>query len=184
MLKKNFALFTLLFFLNFILSCATRTTSSGINIKTTSTSEFIAKKLPELELITTRGELHRGKLLSLIGKDVLFSPFPYWNVETLKIHLDKIHSIKLAKKGGKAGSGFAHGFGWTFIIIGVIGAATSKYDEDFSAALGGSAAAGLIGGLLGLVIGGVAKAATKSQYKFYNMSDSEKTKTVLKIMGY
>jgi len=184
MLKKNFALCTLLFFLNFILSCTTITTSGGINIKTTSTSEFIAKKLPELELITTGGEFHRGKLLNLIGMDVLFSPFPYWNVETLKIHFDKIHTIKLAKKGSKAGSGFAHGFGWTFIFIGVLGAANSKYDRDFENALGASAGAGLFGGLLGLVIGGLAKAATKSQYKFYKMSDSEKTKAVLKIMGY
>jgi len=184
MLKKNFALFTLLFFLNFILSCATRTTFSGINIKTTSTSEFIAKKLTELELITTGGEIHRGKLLNLIGKNVLFSPFPYWNVETLKIHLNKIHTIKLAKKGSKAGSNFAHGFGWTFIIIGVIGVASSKYDKDFEEFLGVSAVAGLMGGLLGLVIGGVAKAATKSEYKFYKMSDTEKTKAVLKIMGY
>lgn len=184
MFKKKLALCTLLLFFNFIFGCATGTTSVGSNITTTSTSEFIAKKLPELELTTTDGKSQRGKILNLIGKEVLFSPLPYWNVETLKIHLDNIQIIKLAKKGGKAGMSFIHGFGWIFIITGALGAIFSEYDEDFSGALAGSAVAGLIGGLIGLAIGGITKAATKSEYKFYIMSDTEKTKAILKIMGY
>ena len=184
MLKKYIAMCTFLFFLHFILCCTARAPSSAGNIQIASSSEFIAKKFPELELTTTAGEIHKGKLLNLIGRDVRFSPFPYWNVETIEIHLDDIHTIKLAKKRSKMGSGFIHGFGWTFIIVGIIGAATSEYDEDFETALAVSAATGAVVGLLGLVIGGVADAASKSEYKFYNMSDSEKTKAVLKIMGF
>ena len=148
------------------------------------TYEFQAKKFPEVELIMLEGDIHKGKIISLRGEDLLFSPFPYWNVDLLKISLDGIYSIKLIKRGSKIGKGASFGFALSFIVIGAIAGAYAKYDEDYEEALLGSAVSGAVGGLLGVAIGGIAEAATKSKYELHKMPDSKKAEAVKKIIGY
>jgi hypothetical protein len=183
MAKRNLAFIYLLLFLNFIMSCTSIGTTSARDVSISPTSEIQAKRFPEVELITSEGDILKGKLISLRGKDVMFSPFPYWNVELFEIKLDNIHSIKLPKKGSKAMSGMTSGFAWTFIIVGALAGVSSKYDEDFEEALLGSTILGAGAGLIGTLVGALADAGTKSEYKFYKMSESEKIRAVRKIMG-
>lgn len=184
MSKKTLALITLTFFMNFLISCtATTTLTSNEVVKTSPTSEIKAKKLQEVQLKTTSGEIHTGKLSSLEGGDLVLLPFPYWNVEPIKIDLDEIYSIKLMKKDSKAGKGAAGGFAFGFLITGTLTGLTSEYNEDFEVALLGSAAVGAFVGLLGLVIGGLSDVAKKSKYDLYKMSNSEKIRVIKKIMG-
>lgn len=184
MAKKILTFFNILIFMNLIISCTSPGTTSTRDVSISPTYEIQAKRFPEVELITSEEDIHKGKLISLRGKDLQFSPFPYWNVELFEITLDDIYSIKLPKKGSKAISGMAGGFGWTFIVVGVLAGATSKYDEDFEAALLGSAMIGAGVGLIGALLGALADIGTKSEYKFYKMDEWEKIRAVRKIMGY
>jgi len=184
MAKKILTFIYLLLFLNFIISCTSIGTTSTRDVSISPTYEIQAKKFLEVELITSEGDIHKGKLISLRGKNLWFSPFPYWNVELLEITLDDIYSIKLPKKGSKAISGMAGGFGWTFIIVGAIAGLTSKYDEDYEEALLGSAVVGAGIGLIGALVGALADIGTKSEYKFYKMDEWEKTRAARRIMGY
>jgi hypothetical protein len=177
-------IYSLLFLLSFMMSCS----SSRALIKTEVTkgtlpSRLEATKFEEVDLVTTEGELHRGKITCLEGESIEFRDFPYWNVEPIQLKLDEIHSIKLVKKGSKAGRAFASGFGWTFMIIGFVAGASSKYDVDYENGLVGSALAGGIGGLIGLAIGAIQDISTKTKFDFYKMSKEEKERAVRKIMG-
>lgn len=184
MSKKTLTLITLTFFINFLISCSTTTTQTGTEVFKSSPSSVIeAKKLQEVQLITASGEIHRGKLSRLEGRDLVLLPFPYWNIEPIKIDLDEIHSIKLVKKSKKAGKGFAGGFAWGFIIIGTLAGLSSRYDEDFQMALLGSAVSGAFFGFLGFLIGGISDISAKSEYDFSKMPDSEKIRAIKKIMG-
>lgn len=157
-------------------ACSTVAVKTEV-IKGTLPARLEATKFEEVELITAEGDIHKGKIVSLEGEGLEFRPFPYWNIELIKLNLDEIHSIKLAKKGSRAAKRFASGFGWAFMIAGTIGGATSKYDEDYQIALLGSAIVGGAGGLLGLVI------STKTKFEFYRMSREEKERAIRKIMG-
>jgi hypothetical protein len=183
MSKKILTLIILTFFLNFIFSCTTTSTLTREEVvKTSSTSEIKAKKLQEIQLIT-KGEIHTGKLLSLEGGDLILLPFPYWNVEPIKIDLNEIDSIKVRKKHSRAGERVAGSFAWGFIITGILTGLSSEYDVDFEAALLYSAIIGAFSGLLGLFIGGVGDVTKILKYDFYKMSDSEKIRVINKIMG-
>jgi len=184
MSKKTLTLITLTFFLNCIFSCTTTSTLTRNEVvKTSSTSEIKAKKLQEVQLITTSEEIHTGKLLSLEGEDLVLLPFPYWNVEPIKIDLNEIYSIKVRKKHSRAGERVAGSFAWGFLITGTLAGLTSEYDEQFEFALLTSAIVGAFSGLLGLVIGGVGDDTKILEYDFYKISDSEKIRVIKKIMG-
>lgn len=179
--KKTYAL---LFLLSFLLSC----TSSTVPLKTEATkgtpsSRIEAAKFEEVELITTKGDSYKGKVLSLEGENIEFLPFPYWNVDRLTLNLDEIHSIKLVKKRSGIGTGLLSGFAWPFIIIGTIGGAGSRYNEDYEESLFVSTIIGGAGGLLGLVIGAIADIGTKTKYEFTRMTRQEKEHAVREIMG-
>jgi hypothetical protein len=185
MYKKILDYITLMFLLNFLFNCSSiRIPENEQVVKEYSTIEIKTKIFPEIQLKTMGEEIHTGKPLSLKGRIFELLPFPYWNVESVKVDLEEIHSIKLIRKERRAGKGFAGGFAWGFLITGTLAGLSSKYDEDFEEALLGSAIVGGSIGLLGFVIGGFADATTKSEYYFYKMSDSEKIKAIKKIMGY
>jgi hypothetical protein len=177
-------IYTLLFLLSFIVSCF----SSSVPIKTEVTKGTLsprleALKFEEVELVTAEGERHRGKVVSLEGESIEFRPFPYWNVELIKLNLDDIHSIKLTKKRSGAANGFASGFGWAFIFAGTIGGAGSKYNVDYENALLASAIVGGAGGLIGLAIGAIRDFSIRKKFDFFKMSGEKKEQAIRKIMG-
>ena len=185
--KKSLAFGAFIVFVLFLVGCATTSINekSGAlkDLKDAPPGKLVARVLPEITLVTSAGDSHLGKLTSLEGGTVTLLPYPYWNVEPITIDLDEIHMVQTQKRGGRAGSGFLHGFSWTYIIVGILSGVTSKYDEDYEFALGVSAGAGLIGGLIGLAVGGLADAVAKTDYKFYSMSLAEKTAAIKKFMG-
>jgi hypothetical protein len=140
-------------------------------------------KYEEVELVTSKGNLYKGKIVSLEAGRIEFRPFPYWDVDPVSLDLGEIRSIELLDKPKRAGRGFIQGFGWSFSIVGGIAAMSSKYDEDYQSALLGSAIIGAAGGLLGFVIGAVQDSAAKTKFEFAPMSDEQKERTVRKIMG-
>jgi hypothetical protein len=142
-----------------------------------------AKELPEIQLITKAGESHTGKLISLEGETVALLPFPYWNLESIKIHVDDIHLIQLPQKGSKIGKGFLTGFGVGFVVAGVIGGLTSKYNFEYRWSLAGSATVGAASGALGLLIGAIVDLSTKTKCEFSRMEHTEKLATIKRIMG-
>jgi len=184
MSKKFLTFLTLVLFMNFLISCTIIGNHSNDKIRGTySFSKITANKFPEIQLITTSGDPYKGKLLSLEGEKLKLLPFPYWNVESVEIDIDEIHSIELMKKDSKAGKGAAQGFAYTFLIVGIIAGLDSEYDEDYEDALVGATILGAFGGLLGLIIGGASSLASKTKYEFYKMSLGEKIRAIRKIMG-
>lgn len=78
---KNRKILSLIVLLSFMVSCF----SSNMPVKTEVTKgipspRLEATKFEEVELVTTKGELHKGKVVSLEGESIEFRPFPYWNM--------------------------------------------------------------------------------------------------------
>jgi hypothetical protein len=173
------------FFLSgFMLNCVSST--GPITYKETAGVQSVkvgAAKFEEVELTTLKGDLYRGKIVSLVGGRIEFRPFPYWNVELISLNLGEIRSIDLVDKPKRAGKAFLQGFGWTYSIVGGIAAISSKYDEDYQMALVGSAIVGAAGGLVGLLVGAVQDSRTKTNFEFVGMSDEERERSVRMIMG-
>jgi hypothetical protein len=181
---KSLKICCVLLLSGFMLSCVSST--GPITYKETAgvqSVKFGAAKFEEVELTTLKGDRHRGKIVSLEGRRVEFRPFPYWSVELISLDLGEIRSIELADKPKRAGKAFLQGFGWTYSIVGGISAAASKYNEDYQAALVGSAIVGAAGGLVGLLIGAVQDSKARTKFEFVGMSDEEKERSVRKIMG-
>lgn len=186
MSKKILAFITLALFINFLISCSTtRTFSRNKVIETAPSIKIKAEKLPEILLITINKKVHKGKILSLEGENLLLSPFPYWNVKPIEIGLNEIYSIKVMKKGSKSGKGFLWGLSLGFILEGGVSLTGGelKYDRDYKNALSASVARGLFGGLLGLAIGGISSIGKKSKYNFSKMSKIDKIIAIKEIMG-
>jgi hypothetical protein len=179
--KKISALFLLS---GFMLSC----TGSSVSTKTeitpaTPSFRIEARKFEEVVLITSTGNVHKGKIVTLSEESIELRPFPYWNVDLVRLQLDDVHSVELSKKGSRVGKGFISGFGWTFVLAGMIGGMSSKYDEDYEAAFLGSATLGAAAGVVGLLVGALQDAATKKHYEFAGMSKEEKKQAIRKVMG-
>ena len=184
MTRINITFITIALFINFIVSCSTvGTFNRNEIINPTLNIKLTATKTQELEIITTIGDSHVGKILSLEGERVKLLAFPYWNVTPIEIDMAEIYKIKVMKKDHKAGKGAATGFAAVFSLFGLIGLGNSKYDVDYEDALKGSLVLGGLGGLLGLIIGGISSISVRSQYNFYDMSKEEKIKAIKKIMG-
>lgn len=150
--------------------------------------EIMAVKYPELSIRTTTGELYSGKIdsLNMADKCIMLLPVPYWNVKNRSIAIDQISLIKLKKrKLNPAIKGFLKGFAWTYSFIFLLSLPGYEYDEDYKNALKQNFKAGVIGGLIGLLIGATKKgyADTKSFYNLRNSSYAKKIKVIMKIMG-
>lgn len=168
----------------FMLSCAgSMGTVSYTETQGVQSVKFGAAKFEEVELTTLKGDFHRGKIVSLEGRRIEFRPFPYWNVELISLDLGEIRAIDLADMPRRAGRGFIQGFGWTYTLVGGVFALASKYDEDYRAALLGSAVVGAAGGLVGLLIGAIQDSGAQTRFEFVGMSAEEKERSVRKIMG-
>jgi len=183
-MKKILAYPALALFVIFSISCATVPPSVlPRSSSLPSIGKVEAKKFPEVRLVTIGGEQNKGKILSLEGDTVTFSPFPYWNVEPLRIGLDEIHSIERTQKKRWTLFGLAAGFGSASMIGGISAAKDCRYDRDYSAAMGYVPLIGVGGGLIGLAIGGIADLATRSKYDLSRMSKDEKIAALMAVMG-
>ena len=181
---KHLKVCLLLLFLALMLSC---TGSTGpVRLEGTEgvqAGRAQAVKFDEVQLITSNGDIHRGKIIGQEGGSIDFRPVPYWDVELIRLNLDEIQSIELVNRPSRAGKGFIQGFGWTFTIVGGIAGIGSKYDVDYENALLGSAIVGAAGGVIGFLVGVIRDASAKKRFDFTSMSAEEKARAVRKIMG-
>ena len=182
--RKIITYLSLVLFCHFLMSCTTINTARRANTEDDIFKSVIdAREFQEVNLRTTDGKTFRAKIIRLDGGYTAYLLFPYWDVELMKIHVDEIHSIEKMKKKANPGKAFASGFGTGFMIIGLIAAATSKYNEDYQMGLAASALCGGAIGVLSLVISGLVYIGTKHKYEFTGMSNEEKVKALREIMG-
>lgn len=184
MFKKFITILTILFYTYFLFACTTTSynRSKGGTVTSPNTA-FKAKKFPEILIHTSDRGTYKGKMVTLEGKEIGFLPSPYWNKNSIKIDLNKVHSIELEKKGSSAANGFAGGFAFGFLVIGIVAGLSSEYNVDYENALLGAAVVGLGVGLLGLIIGAIADTGKKSKYELHKLPDPEKIRAIQYIMG-
>lgn len=181
---KHLKVCLLLLFLGLMLSCAGST--GPVRLEGTEGAQAgraEALKFDEVQVITLKGDIYRGKIVGQWAGSIDFRPIPFWNVELIRLNLDEIRGIELVNRPSRAGKGFIKGFGWTFTIVGGIFGMGSKYDVDYENALLGSAMVGAAGGVIGFLVGVIGDASTKTRFDFTSMSAEEKTRAVRKIMG-
>jgi hypothetical protein len=144
-----------------------------------------AKAFPEVELLTTGGQLYLCKLARLEKDKVAFLPSPYWNMETKTATLKEIHSIRLPGRKGVIGRDTFLGFGVSSIIFGLLALATSKYDVHYEQDTWGVPLAGVIIGVpLGFLFGiGEDAASPPSAYDFTNMTPEQIYGLLRRLMG-
>jgi hypothetical protein len=184
MVKRTWAVVNLIAFVLLLAACATTSSIGQREWRQEATPHKLeANKFLEIQLITTKGESYIGKLTELVDDSAILRPYPYWDIEPVTILIEDIFSIKLAKVESQAGKGFLSGFGMGFIVTGIIGIGTSRYNTQFQSALVASPMGGLLGGLIGLAIGGIGDLATKTKYEFNRLSTVEKKEALRKIMG-
>jgi hypothetical protein len=177
--KKCLSLFLVSFHLLLLMTCATAT----IETKVDPDQKITPLKFPEVRIVTTKGDRTTGKLTQFENQTLTFLPYPYWNVDSIKIPLDDIARIELKERKSHAGSRFVAGFSYAFIVVGLLAGFDAKYDEDYEDALAGTAVLGGIAGLIGLAIGAISDSASKKKYEFAAMSTPEKVASLRKIMG-
>jgi hypothetical protein len=177
--KKCLSFLLLSSHLLFLMTCATTTVETQVD----PGQEITPFKFPEVQLATTNGDLTTGKLLRFESQTLTILPYPYWNVDSIKVPLADIARIKLIEKKSRAGGSFLGGFSITFISAGLISGLAAKYDEDYETALAGSALLGGAVGLIALAIGGIADISTKKDFEFTTMPAAEKIASLRKIMG-
>jgi len=177
--KKCLSLFLVSLHLLFFMTC----TTARIETRVDPDQKIAPLKLPEVQVVTTKGDRSTGKLTQFEDQTLTLLPYPYWNVEAVKIPLDDIARIEVKGKKSHAGSGFVAWFSFSFMAVGLLAGLSSQYNEDYEAALLGSAIVGGIGGLVGLAIGGIVDMASKNTYEFATMSTPEKVASLRKIMG-
>jgi len=185
MIRETLTAFAAPLLASLLLSCsAARTGGKNEAFITSPAGKIEAVTLPEVEVRTGAGGVYRGKILSLEGKNLEILPFPYWNVEPVRLDLGDVLSIKMLDERGSFGSGAVHGFTIPFIVVGAFGILGSKYDIDYRLSLLAAAAVGAAGGVVGLIVDAAVKAAAEPEYDFRKMSEAEKRKTVEKIIGH
>lgn len=112
-----------------------------------------------------------------------FSPFPHWNVERLKIGMADIEQVELVQKPQGASNGFAYGFGVGWTIVGLLGAAGSRYNTNFSIFALAAPLSGLLVGLASAVIGGASDLSTPTKFNFTRLPRDLKLDALARIMG-
>jgi len=169
----------------FTVGCvASRVYGPGGGIAKLPLSSIEAAALPEILLqMKESARIQRGKITGLETRLVRFLPAPYWNVEEQKIDIAEISLIVLPRKGYGIERTWASGFGIGFTVSGAIMAATSKYDEDYSASLLMAPLAGATVGLVAMAIHALSDSEKETTYAFGSMSDEEKSFVILKLMG-
>jgi len=186
MKKPAMALTAIFILLAFLTSCITAPVFVAPAPVNEPEGTVTARMFPEVTLTTKDGRSFVGKVACLKGDTVEFRPSPYWNAEAMAIPLDDIDLIRVFKKGGGGaaiGRGFLNGFGFFYTTVGVVGAASSKYNSDYSSALQISALVGLAGGALGAIIGAISSATSGQTVEMHTLARNQKVGELCRIMG-
>lgn len=185
-MKKILVFLVFIAFL-YTLLCSCSTTSGSIaGYMTESVERIEAVEFPELILIDSTGRTREVKILSLQGRMVTVSPFPYWLLEPEEIPLNQIRSLKF-KRHSYPGLTFTMVYAEAgFIIAGGALGARAESSGQYALALG----LGIVGAVVGIGAAFFSNADVwelgEEMYPEYDlsvMSEPDKLLTVTKIMG-
>jgi hypothetical protein len=149
-----------------------------------STERVDALEFPELIMTDLTGFEREIKILSVRGRMVTVSPFPYWLLEPIEIPLDQIRSLRVKRQSYP-------GLNLTLICMeaGFITAGGSVgLIADSSREYGLAMVAGLGGAVLGLgyaFLSDIWETGEEMYPEYYlaGMQESEKLLTILELMG-
>jgi len=177
-------LLTALFFLGILLGgCSTLEDSVALAMLE-STESVEAQEFPELIMTDYRGLDREVKILSVRGRMVTASPFPYWAEDPIEISINEIKSLRVKKKANP-------GVTLTVVMMEIGYIMAGGAFGAFATTSGGYGLA-LLGGLGGAVLGlggsiyyGIPKTGEQMypEYILDGMSESEKLRAIFEIMG-
>ena len=149
-----------------------------------SSERVDAVRFPELIMTDSLGTEREVKILSVRGRTVTVTPFPYWLLEPIDIPLEQIRSLRIKRQSYP-------GLTLTLVVMeagfitagGAVGALADTRRE-----YGFAIAAGLGGAVLGLgysLFSDIRETGEEMypQYYLSGMKESEKLITILKLMG-
>ncbi len=119
----------------------------------------------------------------LEGDTLTFSPYPYWNVEPIRVEVTDIERIELTRQKQGAGKGFAYGFSVGWLVLGALGGAGSKYNTDFQSWMELAPLGGLTIGLIGLIGGALGDLGSPTKFEIHRLPYDDKIRTLAHLMG-
>lgn len=173
-----------LFSLSILLSgCSTLEDSVALAMLE-STESVEAQEFPELVMTDYFGFEREIKILSVRGRMVTASPFPYWAEEPLEISINEIKSLRFKKKANPGVTitvtMMEVGYIMTGGAFGAFAATSGGYAFAFLGGLGGA-----VLGLVGALHYDIPKTGEQMypEYILDGKSESEKLRTIFEIIG-
>jgi hypothetical protein len=149
-----------------------------------STEKVEAQEFPELIMTDYRGLDREVKILSVRGRLVTASPFPYWGQDPIEISINEIKSLRVKKKANPGTTYTLVMMEIGYIMIGGIFAAfattSGSYGLAFLGGLGGA-----VMGLSGSLHYGIPETGEQMypEYVLDGKSEAEKLRTIFEITG-
>lgn len=144
--------------------------------------EILARQMPEVSIRTYEKTYEPVKIIRLSGRELTILPYPYWNVDALKIDPEQILSIKFIRKKHFTPISAISVFNIAFGICGIFGAIFSKYEGEYLDALNGALGISSIFGICSLAIGMLQYAASHKNWELKGLATAERLEILLKIM--
>lgn len=110
----------------------------GVLIHGQDAETINAVVFPELRITMNNSAEYRGKIIALRASDVELLPYPYWNVESLALDINKMQEIRIPKKEHAVIIGLVWTSGISFAAVGTFGLmwGYDQNDVDYSFILG------------------------------------------------
>ena len=171
-------------FLGIVLEGCTTVEDSVALAMLESTEAVEAQEFPELIMTDYIGIEREIKILSVRGRMVTVSPFPYWSQEPIEISINEIRSLRVKKKTNPGATVTVVLMEAGYIMAGGVAGAFATSSAGYGLAF--------IGGLGGAVIGlgysffyDVWELGEEMypEYLLDGKSESEKLRTIFEIMG-
>jgi hypothetical protein len=182
--KRIVVLFALISFLCTLLVGCYTVEDSVAAAMLESKEKIEAVEFPELILTDYIGREREVKILSVQGRIVTITPFPYWLLEPEEIPLWQIESLKVKRHSYPGVNMTLVSAEMGFIAAGGIAGAIADESLEYTLAIGG----GLLGALVGVgcaFFSDVWQMGDEMYPEYYlaGMSEPDQMLTILRLMG-
>jgi hypothetical protein len=182
MRKRLFSSTVMVFPILLAFACASTSISSYPPIVDWPENEMLAEEMPEVAITTTDHSWERVKIIRLIGRELTMLPYPYWNVDVLKIDPEQITTIKNIGKKYHTPISAISVFNVTFGIWGVLGALFSQYEGEYQDKLNGALRISAFFGIMSLFIGILKDAESHKKWELKGLSTAKRLEILMRIM--
>jgi len=173
---------TLVYFLLLVFGCTSMSVPPGQTQYDLPEKELLAREMPELSIVTADRLLERVKVVSLLGNEVSVLPFPYWNVETIKINIEKITIIRILNVKKFNIPNALTAFNITFAVLGLPPAITANYKDTYESGLATASGVAIRVGIAALFMVFLSS-LTRKKWNFTELSPSKRLAVLMQIMG-